>query len=79
MAEMVAKVEQLPSINRRHCREAFQHRFTVERMVKDYLDIYERMATVPARMHAMANSRSLRVVGQKRLSVGELVTPHGTA
>jgi glycosyltransferase involved in cell wall biosynthesis len=79
MAEMIAKLDQLPSINRRHCRDAYQNRFTVERMVKDYLAVYERMATVPARVHALAQSRSLRVVGRKRLTVSEMVTPHGTA
>lgn len=36
------------------------------------------MTTVPARKHALANSRSLRPVG-RRLTVSELVTPHGTA
>ena len=79
MAEMIAKLDQLPSINRHHCRDAYQNRFTVERMVKDYLAVYERMATVPARVHALAQSRSLRVVGRKRLTVSEMVTPHGTA
>ena len=79
MAEMVAKLDQLPSINRRRCRDEFQDRFTVERMVKDYLAVYERMATVPARAHALAQTRSLRAVGRKRLTVSEMVTPHGTA
>lgn len=79
MADMIAKLDQLPSISRRRCRDAFQTRFTVERMVKDYLAVYERMATVPARVHALAQSRSLRVVGRKRLTVSEMVTPHGTA
>lgn len=79
LAEMVAKIEQLPLIQRRNCREAFQNRFTAERMVKDYLNVYERMATIPARLHAMAQNRSLRAVGRKRLTVSELVTPHGTA
>jgi hypothetical protein len=76
---MAAKIEQLPLISRRRCREAFERRFTVKRMVEDYLEVYERMATVPARAHALANSRSLHAVGQKRLTVRELVTPHGTA
>jgi hypothetical protein len=44
-------------------------------MVKDYLAVYERMATVPSRVHAMSR---LRAVGRKSL-VNELVTPHGTA
>jgi glycosyltransferase involved in cell wall biosynthesis len=79
MAEMVAKIDRLPLIQRRRCREAFESRFTVERMVKDYLNVYERMATVPARAHAWSKSRSLRAVGGNHHAVSELVTPHGTA
>ncbi|HTL62018.1 MAG TPA: glycosyltransferase family 4 protein [Nitrospira sp.] len=79
LAEMVARIDELPLIQRRRCREAFQSRFTVERMVKDYLDVYERMATVPARVHASAKSRSLRAVVRPRPTVNQLVTPHGTA
>jgi hypothetical protein len=48
-------------------------------MVKDYLAVYERMATVPARSHAIANGRSLRMVGRRAVTVSELTTPHGTA
>jgi glycosyltransferase involved in cell wall biosynthesis len=77
MAEMVSKIDRLPLIQRQHCREAFLSRFTAERMVKDYLNVYERMATVPSRAHAFANGRSLRAVG--RHTVSELVRPHGTA
>jgi len=77
MAEMVSKIDRLPLIQRRHCREAFLSRFTAERMVKDYLNVYERMATVPSRAHAFAHGRPLRAVG--RHTVSELVRPHGTA
>jgi glycosyltransferase involved in cell wall biosynthesis len=79
LAEMVAKIDRLPLIQRRRCREAFESRFTAERMVKDYLNVYERMATVPARAHAWSKSRSLRAVGGNHHAVSELVTPHGTA
>src|SRR5688572_29332582 len=77
--EMVTKIDRLPLIKRQRCRESFQARFTVERMVKDYLAVYERMATVPARSHAIANGRSLRMVGPRPVAVSELTTPHGTA
>ena len=77
--EMVAKIDRLPLIKRQRCRESFQARFTAERMVKDYLAVYERMATVPARAHAFANGRSLRMVGPRPVAVSELTTPHGTA
>lgn len=79
MAEMAAKIDRLPLIQRRRCREAFQSRFTVERMVKDYLNVYERMATVPARAHVLGNRRSLRVVGRNHHVVTELTARHGTA
>jgi len=77
--EMVTKIDRLPLIKRQRCRESFQARFTAERMVKDYLAVYERMATVPARAHAFANGRSLRMVGPRPVAVSELTTAHGTA
>ena len=79
LPEMAAKIDELPLIHRLACREAFQRRFTVERMVRDYLEVYEQMATMPARRHALANGRSLRAVGRTHLTTSELVTPHGTA
>ncbi len=79
LEDMVAKIDRLPLIHRQRCRQSFESRFTVERMVKDYLAVYERMVTVPARSHAVANGRALRMVGRRRLIAGELVTPHGTA
>lgn len=41
--EMVASVAGLDTIDRRRCRAAFDRRFTAERMVKDYLKIYEEL------------------------------------
>ncbi|GKS59882.1 glycosyl transferase [Nitrospira sp.] len=41
--EMVASVASLDTIDRRRCRAAFDRRFTAERMVKDYLKIYEEL------------------------------------
>ena len=79
LSEMAAKIDELPLIHRLACREAFQSRFTVERMVRDYLEVYEQMATMPARRHALASGRSLRAVGRTHLTTNELVTPHGTA
>jgi glycosyltransferase involved in cell wall biosynthesis len=38
--EMVASVAGLDTIDRRRCRDAFDRRFTVQRMVSDYLRIY---------------------------------------
>lgn len=43
LAEMVSAVERVQFLDRRRCRQAFEERFTVERMVRDYLDVYEQM------------------------------------
>jgi glycosyltransferase involved in cell wall biosynthesis len=41
--ESVAAAERLGEISRRGCRESFERRFTVERMARDYLEVYERL------------------------------------
>lgn len=41
--ELTAAVEQISILDRRCCRLAFEARFTVERMVQDYLDVYEQI------------------------------------
>jgi glycosyltransferase involved in cell wall biosynthesis len=43
LGEMAKAVERVPLLDRRRCREAFEERFTVERMVRDYLDAYQRV------------------------------------
>jgi glycosyltransferase involved in cell wall biosynthesis len=43
IGEMAATVDQLGRINRARCRQAFDERFTVERMVHDYVRIYEEL------------------------------------
>lgn len=43
LGEMAKAVERVPMLDRRRCREAFEERFTVERMVRDYLDVYQRV------------------------------------
>jgi glycosyltransferase involved in cell wall biosynthesis len=57
ISEMAQAVAGLPLIDRSHCREIFEKRFTVERMVKDYLDIYERMAAASHRPRLVAHAR----------------------
>jgi len=79
LEEMVARIDCLPLIQRRRCRDSFETRFTVERMVKDYLALYEQMATASVRSRTLANGRSLRMVGRTALMASELATPHGTA
>lgn len=44
--EMVRAIDRLPLITRQHCRESFEARFTVQRMVEDYIGLYERITAV---------------------------------
>lgn len=43
--EMIAAVDRLPQIDRAECRRAFEMRFTVERMAKDYLHVYKQVVS----------------------------------
>ena len=47
--EAVEAVELAGRIDRRACREAFDQRFTVERMAHDYLRLYRRLIEQPTR------------------------------
>ena len=48
IAGAVAAVADLDRLDRRLIRARFEQRFTVERMAKDYLAVYESLAAVPA-------------------------------
>lgn len=41
--EMVNAVGQVPLIDRKRCRTAFDERFTADRMARDYVTLYERL------------------------------------
>ncbi|HLZ33420.1 MAG TPA: glycosyltransferase family 4 protein, partial [Nitrospira sp.] len=43
--ELTAAVAEVSNLDRRRCRLAFEARFTVERMVQDYLDVYEQIVS----------------------------------
>lgn len=43
VSEMVDAVGQVPFIDRRRCRAAFDERFTADRMARDYVALYERL------------------------------------
>jgi glycosyltransferase involved in cell wall biosynthesis len=43
--ESVAAVQRLGEIDRRKTRAAFERRFTVERMAREYVELYERLVT----------------------------------
>lgn len=52
--DMVSALDRVPLINRQHCRESFEARFTVQRMVEDYLALYERITAVSAGVPVLA-------------------------
>jgi len=60
IGEMAKAVAALPLIDRKRCREIFEKRFTVERMVKDYLAVYESMAATRLRPRLLTRSSHLR-------------------
>jgi len=70
--EMVSAIDRLPLIQRQQCRAAFEARFTVQRMVQDYLTLYERMAAKPL---ASINGQS-SLLSHRRTPSTELVIPH---
>ena len=41
--EMVQSVRHIGEIDRIQCRQAFEERFTAERMTKEYVQLYEQM------------------------------------
>jgi glycosyltransferase involved in cell wall biosynthesis len=41
--EIVKKLENIPKLDRRNCRKWVEEKFTQERMVKDYLRVYEKI------------------------------------
>jgi glycosyltransferase involved in cell wall biosynthesis len=43
MDEAVRAVERVSSLSRRRCREVFEQRFSIERMTRDYMALYERL------------------------------------
>ena len=48
--EAVAALAQLRSVDREACRRAFEERFTSERMARDYLRLYRKVAVLPRRV-----------------------------
>jgi glycosyltransferase involved in cell wall biosynthesis len=44
MDDAVRAVRRAASLDRRRCRQVFEQRFTAERMARDYLRVYERVA-----------------------------------
>jgi glycosyltransferase involved in cell wall biosynthesis len=43
LEEMAAAVERVPTLSRKRCRQVFEQRFSVRRMARDYLRLYQRV------------------------------------
>lgn len=43
IGEAVEAVQRIPGLNRKRCREVFEARFTADRMVQDYLRLYDQV------------------------------------
>lgn len=56
--EMASAVAQISTVNREDCRQAFNERFTVERMALDYVNVYRQMVG-DAREHALPAENEL--------------------
>lgn len=78
LQEMVAAMNRLPLIQRQRCRDAFESRFTAQRMAEDYLAIYERMAVVGVRPAARMNGRKSYLANHSRVTARQ-IAPHTDA
>ncbi|MFY4729713.1 glycosyltransferase family 4 protein [Nitrospira sp. BLG_2] len=72
--EMVVAIQRLPLVQRQRCRDAFTTRFTVERMVHDYLSIYEQMVET-SRPVAHLTGQASRLLNHRRMPSKDLVFP----
>ena len=79
LEEMVSKIDCLPLIERRQCRESFEKRFTVQRMVNDYHTLYERMTALARPKTYIINDQTSPLLNSRHVMATEFVAPHGTA
>lgn len=68
LEEMIEAVIRIPTLTRRHCRDVFETRFTVERMTQAYLSLYERFAKTqehiaPEEQEVLQSALSIRPAG----------------
>jgi glycosyltransferase involved in cell wall biosynthesis len=68
LGKMANAVERVSLLDRHRCRQAFEERFTVERMVQDYLKVYE---------HLIGDTEAFAVADAKRVVHGSSWTVHG--
>jgi len=60
LQDMIASAKQVRNLDRGRCRKAFEERFTVQRMVRDYLSLYETL------LDSRAERSAHRLVLRKR-------------
>lgn len=71
--EAVRGVERVRSLDRRRCREVFEQRFSVERMTRDYLALYEGLLTARRprpKTHMVLRPSPRHLAGHGRRAVG---------
>jgi len=59
--EAIRALKQIDHLDRKRCREIFEERFSVERMTRDYIKIYEKLIATKPR-------RSIKAIKQKRIA-----------
>lgn len=65
LTEMIAAVSDVPRLSRRACRSAFEKRFTVNRMVMDYLNVYRVLINMQHRRKRVSPTRTGSTVPQR--------------
>ena len=75
--EFIAAVEQVSILDRRRCRQAFEMRFTVERMVEDYMDVYEQIVVdhATAAVQSHMNPVAISTLARPSVSMPTLAVP----
>jgi glycosyltransferase involved in cell wall biosynthesis len=69
MEEMIQSVRHVSLLKRAQCRQAFEARFSTERMVRDYLKVYEQLVGVQAKPSSLLPpaTEASALLGESRL------------
>jgi glycosyltransferase involved in cell wall biosynthesis len=62
--EGVQAVESIPGLSRKRCRQVFEERFTVTRMARDYVAVYEQMVSANRSPERVRNDKNSVTSGQ---------------
>lgn len=66
--DMAQAVRHVSLLQRTHCRQAFEARFTAERMVQAYIGVYEQLLGVPEKTPAASEHHSTGLAASSQLS-----------